>query len=203
MEKVHKRIIEESLVMFFKYGIRSVTMDDVAREVGVSKKTLYNHVKNKADLVSQAVELKYAQVTEDLETVAKNSENAIDELFAFDQYLDEVIFNSGQAVLFQLKKYYPAVFVNLNKRKSEFILSTAHQNLKKGIAEGLYRNDLHIEYIGYIYMAHAEMVEGLGNVPEEICHSHEFHKHHLEYHIRGIATQKGLNYLQNKLQKWI
>lgn len=202
MEEMQLRILEQSIDMYFRYGIRSVTMDDVARELGISKKTLYKYVSNKADLVEQGVKWKFQQISELLNKYAKEVKNAIDELFAIDAYFDNMMRQNQPAIMFQLAKYYPDAFKWLSEAKSKLVLDNTKANLKKGMRQGLYRDDLNIAYIGYIYLSHTNLMEeGGAGVPEEVCHSPEFHRHHVEYHIRGIASKQGLEYLIEKLNK--
>ena len=202
MEEMQLRILEQSIDMYFRYGIRSVTMDDVAREMGISKKTLYKYVSNKADLVVQSVKWKFNQITEALQTYSREVENAIDELFAIDAYFDEMMSQNQPAIMFQLAKYYPEAFKWLEEEKAKLVLDNTSANLKKGKDQGLYRADLNIDYISYIYLSHTNLMEeGETGVPDEVCHSPEFHRHHLEYHIRGIASKQGLKYLTEKLNK--
>lgn len=199
MEDMQERILEQSMDMFFRYGIRSVTMDDVAKEMGISKKTLYKFFSNKADLVAQGVKWKFNQVSSVMKSFGQNSANAIDELFAIDAYFDEMMRQNHPAIMFQLSKYYPKAYKWLDQNKAKLVIEMTRLNIKKGIDQGLYKPDLNIEYISYIYMAHTNIMEEGSGVPEEICHSAEFHRHHLHYHIRGIASQKGLEYLNQKL----
>lgn len=174
-------------------------MDDIAKDLGISKKTLYKYVSNKGDLVDKGIKAKFEQVTFTLKGFSNSVDNAIDELFAIDRYFDEMMRETHPAVMFQLSKYYPETFRWLDHAKDEFVLDITRANLNIGIKQGLYRPDLNVEYISYIYMAHTNLMEGGTNVPQEICESPEFHKHHLIYHIRGIGSEKGLHYLNNKL----
>ena len=201
MEEQHERIIEESMGLFLKYGVRSITMDDVSRDLGISKKTLYKFVSNKADLITQGVKSKYGQITELISGLSEKAENAIDELFEIDLFFDQMMREQHPAMMFQLSKYYPETFKWLSNEKVAFVLSTTTKNLNRGIKEGLYRTDFNVDYISYIYVAHTNLVESDSGVPKEICESSDFHKCHLQYHIRGIASEKGLNYLNEKLNK--
>ncbi len=198
MNEVHKRIIEESTRLFLKYGLRSVTMDDVSREMGISKKTLYNFVSNKAELVDQDIRVMFETISGHMNELAKQSDNAIDELFKIDEYFDVMMREQHPAMIFQLKKYYPKTFAWLDERKSKFVIDTTLLNLSKGIEQGLYLPDLNKEYLAYIYLTHTSVIES-ETIPREICESTGFHKAHLIYHIRGISSKKGLDYLKQKL----
>lgn len=200
MDEVHNKILEDTMELFFKYGIRSITMDDVARELGISKKTIYKYVNNKAELVDQCVKQKFDQITGALKSVGVEVENAIDELLAIDSYFDEMMQQNHPAIMFQLSKYYGDTFKWLDNSRDEFIIEIMSRNLKKGLRQGLYRDSINTKHIAYIYMAHTSMMSGGTGVPDEVCHSADFHRSHLEYHIRGIASEEGLNYLSQKLK---
>ncbi len=199
MDETHKKILDDAVELFFKYGIRSITMDDVARELGISKKTLYKYVSNKAELVDQCIKVKFGQITGALRDFGNSVENAIDELYAIDTYFDEMMRQNHPAIMFQLSKYYGDTFKWLDTSKDQFVAEITRANLDKGQKQGLYRSTINKEYITYIYMAHTALMSGETNIPEEVCHSTAFHKEHLEYHIRGIASEAGLEYLNKKL----
>lgn len=201
MEDQHQRIIESAMDLFLKYGIKSMTMDDVSRELGISKKTLYKFVSNKADLVDQGVKSTYDNVMNHLTHLSDVTENAIDELFEIDMFFDTVMRQQHPAMMFQLQKYYPDTFKWLEGKKMESVKKITSKNLNKGIKQGMYRDDLNIDYICYIYIAHTNIMSDESGVPQDICESSEFHKHHMEYHIRGIASTTGLQYLNKKLNK--
>ncbi|MCT4623792.1 MAG: TetR/AcrR family transcriptional regulator [Schleiferiaceae bacterium] len=202
MEETHRKIIEESVQLFLKFGVRSVTMDDVSRELGISKKTLYKYVSNKTELVDQGVKITFKKVMEDLKAISDKTENAIDELFTVDEYFDDMMRTQHPAMLYQLKKYHAETFGWLDKSKVKFILDTTRKNLKKGTEQGYYRTDINHDYIAYIYLAHSLLMESDNDsIPETVCESSEFHREHVLYHIRGIASPKGLEYLKQKLNK--
>jgi AcrR family transcriptional regulator len=200
MEETHKKIVEESVQLFLKFGMRSVTMDDVSRELGISKKTLYKYVGNKTELVEQGVKMTFSRILEDMKEIASNTENAIDELFKIDEYFDNMMRTQHPAMMFQLRKYHAETFNWLEGSKIDFILNTTRDNLKRGTAQGYYREGINHDYISYIYLAQAVVMES-EIIPESICESSDFHREHVIYHIRGIGTAKGLEYLQQKLNE--
>ena len=104
------------------------------------------------------------------------------------------------AMMYQLRKYHTETFNWLEGSKVDFILNTTRNNLKRGTAQGYYRQEINHEHIAYIYLAHAIVMES-EMIPDEICESSAFHREHVIYHIRGIGTPKGLDYLQQKLNK--
>lgn len=200
MEETYQKILDDSVQLFLKLGIRSVTMDDVARELGISKKTLYKHVNNKTELVDQGVKKTFSKIMDDVHDIASTTDNAIDELFKIDEYFDNMMRSQHPAMMYQLKKYHTETFSWLEESKVKFILGTTKNNLKRGTEQGLYRPDINHEYIAYIYLSHALVLES-EVIPEAVCESSGYHRAHVVYHIRGIGTQKGLEYLEQKLNK--
>lgn len=187
--------------LFLKYGIRSITMDDVARELGISKKTLYKYVSNKADLVDRCVKFTFDEINEAIEAVRGFSENAIDDLFAIDSTLSDAMKAQHPAIEFQLKKYYPQTWKWLADRQSKLINEHTRQNLKRGIEEGLYRKDINVEYISYLYYAQFLAMHDSEVVPESICRDPKFMREHFIYHLRGVVSKRGLEHLESKLEQ--
>ena len=138
MEK-EKRIIQQSLHLFLTTGIKGVSMDDVAQHLGISKKTLYLHVKNKEDLVEKT-RLSITIAWEAIGGLSQKYENAIDEIFEIDERIRTDEAQSSLYLLSNLKKYYPKVwrFMDDSKEKEHFL--TIRNNLERGISQGLYRS---------------------------------------------------------------
>ncbi|NVK29028.1 MAG: TetR/AcrR family transcriptional regulator [Flavobacteriia bacterium] len=199
MDEQERSIINGSTELFLKYGIRSITMDDVARELGISKKTLYKYVSNKADLVDRCVKLTFTEVADAMTEVIGKANNAIDELFAIDSTLSEAMKAQHPAIEFQLKKYYPATWKWLSSRQEDMIKNQTLENLKKGIEQGVYRSDVNVDFVSYLYFAQFLAMHDPDIVPLSICENPKFIKAHFEYHLRGVASKKGLEYLEKKL----
>lgn len=150
MEEIseHKlRIREQALQLFFQYGTRSVSMDDIATTVGSSKKTIYQYYTDKDDLVSDAIENVLLDNCRECESVISIADNAVHEGFlAIDQ--TSRLFRSMNPVLMNdLKKYHSRAYRKFIDYKGEFIYQIIVNNMKRGIAEGLYREDLNIEVL--------------------------------------------------------
>lgn len=202
MEEQERKILEGTTELFLKYGIRSITMDDVARELAVSKKTLYKYVSNKAELVDRCVKHTFEEISGAIEVVRGNSANAIDEIFAIDSTMSEALKAQHPAIEFQLKKYYPATWKWLSDRQATMIIEHTKENLKKGIEQGMYRGDFNIEHITYLYFAQFLAMHDQEVVPMSVCEDTEFMRAHFVYHLRGIASKKGITYLEQKLEDY-
>lgn len=200
MDEQEVKIITTSIELFINYGVKSVTMEDVARELSISKKTLYKFVSNKSELVHKCVLFLFSTIKFSLEDIQSKSTNAIDELFEFDEQLTEVMRAQKPTIIIQLKKHYPETFSWLMEERKRLVMNLTKKNLRKGVAQGYYRNNMNIEYIAMIYYAQTMMFAQENLMPDELCTSPAFVRENLLYHIRGIASPTGLKYLHEKLQ---
>lgn len=201
MEEQEISILRGAVHLFMRLGIRSVTMDDVSRELGISKKTLYKYVSNKAELVDKTVKFAFEDINKMIDQVRHKSNNAIDEIFDIDLAVQETVRQKHPAIEFQLAKYYPETKQWLDQRHHEAIFEQTNGNIQKGIAEGLYRTDFNVEFITQIYFGRFKGLQLDSVFAEKLCSNPEFIHQSLVYHIRGIASEKGLKYLENKLNK--
>ena len=190
-----QKIFCQAEELFLKYGVKSVTMDDLARHLGVSKKTLYQHFENKSDLVektlSEHLEMEKKAVLE----FRDNSKNAIEEIFKLGAYVSSHLNKMNPAIMFDLKRYYPKAWNKLEFYKTEFIYENVLSNIKRGCSEDLYRDDLQSEIIARFYL---EMINVIMH-PEFKASSKEivaYYEEFLRYHVRGIASAKGLKVLE-------
>jgi AcrR family transcriptional regulator len=200
MEQQEQQIIEGALAMYLRFGIKSVTMDDVASELGMSKKTIYRFFENKAELVDRVVKHLFGSVVRQLEETSAKHENAIDELFAMDQVVGEAIKKNHPAIMFQLRKYYPDSFAFIMEARRNMILSMTRNNLQKGIQSGLFRGDMDVEIIAQLYYSRVLLIGDENHFLDEDCPVEAFNRENLVYHIRGIASESGIAYLTQKLK---
>ncbi|MEZ4984548.1 MAG: TetR/AcrR family transcriptional regulator [Saprospiraceae bacterium] len=139
-----QQVIEKAEELFLCYGIRSVSMDDIARELGVSKKTLYQHLDNKSDLVKQIIQKKAEEDVRVISQKQTEAANAIAELLSVAGYLIEQLRKLTPTFRYDLEKYYREVHEEIDSQHAAFFLALTEANLKRGIQEGLYRQDLNI-----------------------------------------------------------
>lgn len=201
MEEQEQEIIVGALSLFDKYGIRSVTMDDVAREMGISKKTIYKYFENKADLVHKCIMTIYDQVYGLMMEIHENSKNAIDELFDIDAVVRKIMESHNPGLQFQLRKYYPQTYRELYNGRKDLVNKMISENIESGQKDGLFRSDLEVEIVTHLYCS---KVDTMPHEEVELMSKYPIHKvmrQSLEYHIRGIASDKGLKYLDQRLKK--
>lgn len=201
MDEKKKEILEQSLKLFMRLGIKSLTMDDVATQLRMSKKTLYEHFTDKNDLVEQAVAAVCTFHRDTINAICARGLNAIDENEEITRFIVGQIGSMHPSVQFDLQKYHPRAWEIMEQREREDVYVCVTANLKKGIAEGLYREDLDVEVITRLYIARMDSTwDGRVFPPDRFNLSDVLWKH-FEYHIRGIATKKGIAYLEKKAKK--
>jgi TetR/AcrR family transcriptional regulator, cholesterol catabolism regulator len=202
MDERGHRILEETAKVFWKLGIKSVTMDDVATRLGISKKTLYQYVSDKNDLVDRVLKHLSTCYKCDIDAVrAREKQNAIDELYAITTTVAGQLQGIHPSIHFDLEKYHPEAFRNMLAHKRREIFACNTENMERGIKDGLYRDDLNIPMIATIYIARFDMVFDGTLFPPDKFSMADLHWEIFRYHVRGIASKKGLDYLEKKMTK--
>lgn len=199
MEKEFENIVEKVSNLYQKYGIKSVTMDDVSRELGISKKTLYAYVANKEELVEKFIEYKTDQKRCNVKWIQEQKLNAIEELLAVNQQVVEMLKNFNPATEYDLKKYYPGLYTRLRKQRMDSMYKAVFSNIEKGKKEGFYRAELNGEIIAKIYVSRIENSFESEMFSMDELTSETFINEMMIYHIRGIANKKGIDFLEKKL----
>jgi DNA-binding XRE family transcriptional regulator len=200
MNEELKNILLKVRGWYMKYGIKSMTMDDVARELGISKKTLYQYVTDKDDLVGKFIDHEIALRQEEICKCFRIGYNAIEELFEISIFMNRLVRDQNPATEHDLKKYYPHHHEKIVKARREGVYNYILLNLKKGIKEGLYRKDMNVDIIGKLYLSRSESIHLNDLFTIEEFTSVKLFTELLTYHIRGIATEKGIIVLENKIK---
>jgi AcrR family transcriptional regulator len=138
------RILHKARELMFQTGVKHVTMDDLATQLGISKKTIYQYFKDKDALVSSVVENDLAKHALICNQSMQIADNAVHEIFLLMTVLQELFSSMNPLTLFEIEKYYPLAFEKIKKHKDDYIFSMISANLEKGIAEGLYRKDVDV-----------------------------------------------------------
>jgi len=195
----HTDIVSKVKQLYHKYGIKSVTMDDVARELNVSKKTLYQCVADKEDLVSKVIQLEFSQAEKEINKIIESETNALEISFQISEVMRKKINEYPATAEYDLKKYYPEIYKDLKIKQREKMLSSFISNMSLGISQGYFREDLKPEIIARL------QVMRIGSKNEEMFHDlidyslDDIFKEIFIYHLRGICSKKGIEYLENKI----
>ncbi|MFP4447304.1 MAG: TetR/AcrR family transcriptional regulator [Bacteroidales bacterium] len=202
MNEEFKFIIEKVSALYLQYGIKSVTMDDVARELGISKKTLYKYVENKIELVSHFVDYILGQRLCTVQEIQKEKHNAIEELFKVNEYVIEMLRNYNPSMEYDLRKYYPQQYEKVRKHRRTNMYQAVLANIQKGKKEGLFRSELNEDIISRVHVSRIENSFANEMFSIEELTSKEFITEMMEYHIRGIASKKGIEFFENKVKEF-
>ncbi|NTW31318.1 MAG: TetR/AcrR family transcriptional regulator [Bacteroidetes bacterium] len=174
-------------------------MDDAARELGISKKTLYQYFKDKDELVKKVVEYQMDKQQEDMTKLINHKANAIEELLMVSKLISNFLKQASPTTSYDLQKYYPEIWKNIITNRREHIFKQISANMKKGIKEGLYRKNLNIDIIAHFYLFRVETTHTFDLIVENKYSYEELFNTFFDYHIRGIANKKGIEYLENKI----
>lgn len=189
------QILEKASEMFLEYGFKSVTMDDLANELSVSKKTIYEYFDNKTHLVEEVAMYVRTQIHEEIDHIMQQKFDPIQELFEIKRMVLRRLKDEKTSPQYQMQKYYPAIFNKLKDSQVCKMDDCCTQNLARGIELNLYRSDLNPVFITRLY------ISGMMNLKnEELFEVTELSPKHLyeeflRYHLRSIVTKKGLQRL--------
>jgi len=201
VEKNELDIIQQSMGLFMKLGIKSITMDELSRQLGISKKTLYKYVSDKNELVEKVLNLGCEMDQIGIEQICEEGLNAIDEAYEISNFVSDHIQNIHPSIMFDLQKYHAKAWDNFRCQKKENITGCYVRNMEKGIKEGLYRDDLNIPVIVNYYVERIDIMFDEELFPSDKFKPSEIYRELFRYHIRGIATEKGIQFLIKKIKK--
>lgn len=184
-------IISKAMDMFLTYGFKSVTMDDLAHEMGISKKTIYTHFNNKTQLVEQGVCQLFEEVSAGIEEILSLKKNPIEELYEIKKFVMQHLKNEKAAPQYQLQKYYPKVHFMLQNKQFQVMQTCVTDNIRRGIELGIYRENLNIDFVARIYFAGGSIIKDQRLFPVDLFPIGKLMDDYLEYHLRGIVTPEG------------
>lgn len=193
---MREKILHSSLLMFMKFGIRSVSMDDLSAQLGISKKTLYQYFSDKNSLVLEATRTYFDnERCIGLEIVNKNP-NPIDQLLLLYNHILKQVAGFNPNLIYDLLKYHIAAWDELKGYRDHFIRENTFQNLQNGITQGYYRQDIHIEIVTGLYLNLALGVINQDTFPIEKYSLSQVYLQLIELYLRGICTPKGVKYFE-------
>lgn len=188
---MRERISSKAHELIMKYGIRSVSMDDIANSLGISKKTIYQFYSDKDELVGAIVEAILRKNQGNCANFLEGSGNAIDEVWRSKELMRETFMNMNPSVLFDMQKYHPKAFTRFMKHKNDFLYTVIRNNLERGIAEELYRPEINIDILTRFRVESMFMPldpDFFSKLKHSIL---EVEEQLMEHFLFGIATLKG------------
>lgn len=194
-----EKIIQKATEMFLKLGFKSVTMDDIACEMCISKKTIYKYFCNKEVLIEEGNEVFHSRIESGVQEIISKNLNAIEENFEIRKMFVEMFKIADTSPLYQLKKHYPAIHQKVMKQEIEVCSQMFRQNILKGIQSDFYRENLDVEtFVKFYYTLLFSINEN--TISETETQKLEYQA--LEYHTRAMATPKGIVELEKQLSNY-
>lgn len=191
-----ERILLKANELFNRYGLRSVSMDDIATQLGMSKKTLYQYYTDKDELVQAVFDQVLQQNRECCLQDKKQAENAIHEVFiAFDRVM-EMFSNMSPAVLYDMEKYHPGMYAKFNEFKSGFLFNMISSNIERGKKEEVYRSEVDTEVITRYRVYTLMMAFNSDVFPTNRTQLLHIEQQLQEHFLYGLATSKGQKLIQ-------
>ncbi|HZW77783.1 MAG TPA: TetR/AcrR family transcriptional regulator [Flavobacteriaceae bacterium] len=197
---MREKIIKTAAQMYVQLGVRTVTMDDIAKELGISKKTIYLHFRTKNALVREATLSLQESIFEEVEAIHSQNFNPIEELFEIKKFITARLRDEQYSVQYQLEKYYPDTSKLLYKTQINKIIEFLGRNISEGQERGIYREDLDPVFFARIYFATNKSLTDPSLFPPAEYSPTFISDSFLEYHIRGMATERGIKIL-NELKE--
>lgn len=191
MTDKEKNIIKETDKLYHSYGIKSITMDDVAKNLGISKKTLYQYVNDKQELVSKVLYRHTQRFESKIKAITAKNLNPVEELVELSNLVQRMIIRFNHSIDFDLNKYYTETYENFKTHRRKLLRDTILKNLLRGIDEGYYRKEINPDIISVLQMVRIENLfeSGLLNLDE--VGKNEFFAEALAFYVYGIANEKG------------
>ncbi len=199
------RIIKKAEELFWRYGIRSITMDAIAAELGISKKTIYQHFTDKDALVMAVTEDQILFSQTCCKKDAVNAVNAIDEIFKVIEFVEIMFKNMKPAVMYDLEKYHPDAFKKFLEHKNKFLYEMVKLNIQRGIKEELYRSEINVELMVRFRLETMLIAFNTEIFPPSKFNLMQLQCEIVEYFLFSMATLKGhkliLKYKDQRLNK--
>lgn len=191
-----KQFLRKATELFIEHGSKTLTMDDVAREFGMSKKTLYQLYKNKEALLEEVLDYKLNDIITKMQQLDTRIENAVERMFCRDEQIEKAV-NSNQSIMIkQLVKYYPAIF---NKHMIKFsgkFAAVLEQNIAKGRVQGYYRDDFNAGIYARLFFQMMMSYDSSPIFEVNKINRHDFNIEVMMLYMNAITTEKGKEVLK-------
>lgn len=186
-----QKITNSATKIFFEQGVQSVTLDYLCRDIGISKKTLYQHFTNKEELIRYVIRSFMKRTIEEIYFLMEGAPNSIEAFWKIASHVYHMISKISPIMIKEIKKYYPGVWSDVQNFKKMSIENMAFQNLKRGMSEGLYRSDINPDMVMRFYLTILLNMNDEEIYPMASMDPAEIYRIFINYHIRSIATPKG------------
>lgn len=194
-----QQLLNKAEELFMRYGIRSVSMDDIVRELGASKKTLYQFVENKSDLVREIFKARVARDRDHIEQMRSQTGSAIERLASVARFMIQQLRMISPSLRYDLEKYYQPVHQEMEQLHFRFFLAFVEENLELGIQQGLYRADLDVPITARLFLGMANQIGHHDLFPVESYSLEILVRQLFSYHLHSVVSAQGLSELNTLL----
>jgi TetR/AcrR family transcriptional regulator, cholesterol catabolism regulator len=191
MSEMKERILVATQELFFKYGIRSISMDDIAKHLSISKKTIYQYYKDKDETVHELMKVKLKEDEREFAAIEKMSSNVVEEFINLMRHISSMISKVNPNVFYDLQKYHPKTWDLFKKFKEDFILKMVEDTLVRGIRQGLIRQDINVKILSRLRMEQIEMGFNQTIFPSDKFKLLDVQLSLIEHFLYGVCTLKG------------
>lgn len=199
--EIQERIAQKAYDLFLKYGIRSISMDEIATQLGISKKTIYQFYTDKDALVDSVIDIIVSENEEECFCCQRESDNPIHEVFVAIDMVQEILRTMNPTVMYDLQKYHPAAFQKINDHKNKFLYKQIKENIEKGIELQLYRDDVNVEILARYRLATTFMLFSPDFFPPGKYKLDMIMEEISIHFLHGLATPKGQKLIQKYQQQ--
>lgn len=200
MVRQEDRILDTSKELFFRHGIKSITMDDIAHKLGMSKKTIYQYYADKNAILSSLMISELKSQIREMQEIRKNSENSIDEMLQSMSCMSKNFSKMNPTLFYDLQKYHASAWGHFKNFKEKELTGFVEENLRRGIKSELYRKDLKVKTLARLRLEEVELGFNTEAFPHEQFNISEVQIALLEHFLYGVVTLKGYK-LINKYRK--
>jgi AcrR family transcriptional regulator len=196
-----ERILQKAHELFMRYGIRSVSMDDIAAQLGMSKKTLYQFYTDKEELVDVVLSVLLDNNRKQCLADRQKAENAVHEVFQAFDMIQEMFTNMNPSIVFDLEKYHPAVYKKFQQHKQIFLYQVIRQNLERGIKEDVYRPEINVDVLTRFRIESMMLAFNSEIFPTNRTNLVSIQEEILEHFLYGLSTVKGQRLIEKYKQQ--
>jgi TetR/AcrR family transcriptional regulator, cholesterol catabolism regulator len=193
------KILAKASELFLTIGIRSVTLDEIARELGISKKTIYAHFENKGQLVYQCVQSDINHKQRAVEEILAKECSSIEEMLFIGRQVIQDLSAFSINIALDLAKFYPESWQLVEQHKRDFVFQVIINNIRKGKQEALYRESINEESTTWLYMAFMDSLLTPHSALRTGLSASELYREHLLHHMYSLCTEKGRETLEHLL----
>jgi AcrR family transcriptional regulator len=191
-----KKIADQSIQLFLQYGYKSVTMDDIAKHMGVSKKTIYVHFPTKDQLVEQSALNHLDGIIKRINVISKQSKDPIIELYQIKKEALNHLSSEKKSPQYQLQKYYPSLYSKLKEKEFSALSGLFSNSIFEGIQTGIFRKDIDVDFVIRIFFNGIRGITDIKLFPIETYKIEDLLLNFSEYHLRALCTIEGIRKLE-------